>query len=43
MLVKYHYRDQIMDDEMGCECGTYGEKKNSYKDWVKNHEGKIQL
>ena len=32
-----------MDDEMGCECGTYGDKKNTYKDWVKNHEGMIPL
>ena len=28
---------------MGCECGTYGDKKSTYKDWVKNPEGKIPL
>ena len=32
-----------MDDEMGCECGTYADKKNTYEDSVKNHERKMPL
>ena len=43
MLAEYHQSDQIMDDEIGCERGTYGDKKNTYKDWVKNHDGKTPL
>jgi hypothetical protein len=32
-----------MDGEMGCKCGTYADKKNTYKDSVKNYERKIPL
>ena len=43
MLTKYHSGDQMKNNEMGGECGTYGSRRVAYTVLVGRHEEKRPL
>jgi hypothetical protein len=42
-FAKYNQNDQLKEDEVGKECSTHGEKRNSYRVLVRNPNGKSPL